>query len=132
MTGIAQARGLGVLGVRVYVRDEFLAAMEQDLDQVFIGQDGQEFAEDQNSVTYTHATGEVENYPVLFDNPFATANVNSEAVFSSIKPQIIIQETKLVRPLKKNDRIVVRGNAYFVEDHHSDGVGLTTIFLRRK
>ena len=123
---------VGVPSIQTYTRDTFLGILEEDLDMVFIGSDGQEFAEDQNTVIYTHSTGEVKNYPVLFDNPYASQKVNSEASFTGINPQFMIQETKLVRKVKTDDRVSIRGVLYYVKDYHSDGVGLTTIFLRRK
>jgi len=122
----------GTPSALLYKRDEFLNYLETDLDQVFLGSGGQEFAEDQNTVEYIHTTGEVENYPVIFDNPTIGQKVNPEAIFEAIKPQILVQETKLARAIKKGDKVRVRAVWYYVEDYHSDGVGLTSIFIRRK
>jgi len=118
--------------MRTYIRDEFLHILEEDLDQVFIQSDGKEFAENQTTVIYYHATGEVENYPVLFDNPSTSGDTLAEADFTLIQPQIQIQETKLQRPVQKKDQVLVRGKKYFVENFVSDGVGVSTLFLRLK
>lgn len=130
--GIVVDTTVGAPSIETYTRDTFLDILEEDIDMVFIGQNGREFAENQNTVEYTHATGEVENYPVIFDNPYASQKVNSETNYTGINPQFMIQETKLVRNPKTDDRVTVRGVLYYVKDYHSDGVGITTIYLRRK
>jgi len=129
--GIARTRETGIPTITLFVRDDFAAQLETDMDQVFIQAAGVDFAEN-GEMQYTHRTGEERNYPVIFDNSHASANVRTSAEFSSIRPQVQIQETKLARPIQHDDKAVIRGITYKVEDFVSDGVGVTTIFLRLK
>lgn len=132
VSGTTAQQATGALGVTVYTRDIFAQILEQDLDQVFIGSSGQEFAEDESTIIYTHATGEVENYPAIYESPHSSQGVNSEAEFNGLKPSITLQDSKLVRAINKGDRVQVQGIKYYIENYITDGVGVTTIYLRRK
>ena len=130
--GIPAGTVVGVPALKVYKRDEFLSILEGDIDQVFIGPDGQDFAEDQETVIYKHGTGEIENYAVIFDNPYASQKVNSEAGYTGVNPQVMLQESKLVRKVRTDDVVTVRGVNYYVKDYQSDGVGVVTLYLRTR
>lgn len=128
-TGTARSRGNGSPTITVFQESDFQRMLDDDLDGVFIPEDSEDFAIE---VPYTHAAGETETYQVIFDDPGVSPSVRLDADFRTIQPQIRIAEHRLKRPVKKDDRVRVKGNLYFVEDYESDGVGVTTIFLRIK
>lgn len=130
--GINRGGAVGTPFVVTYQRDEFLDMLEDDLETVFMGPDGQDFAENQSTVKYLHRGDKVAvNYSVIFDDPHTSQNVGAMAEFNSLKPQFMIQQTKLKKPISKNDMVTVRGVKYKVDDYQADGVGVMTLFLRR-
>ena len=131
-TGIPAERALGTPAVLYFIRTEFQSIMEQDMEMAMFGTDGQDFAEKQNTVIYTHVSGEIGNYSVIFDKAYASQGFQSDTEFNGLKPQFMVQETKLLRSVQHKDTVSIRGNIYNVEDYHSDGVGVTTVYLRLK
>lgn len=98
-----------------------------DLADVFFNND--EFAV---SIAYYHSTLDSwSTYQVLFDNPYASVRV-AEGEFNSLRPQFQVSEAALVHPILKQDRCTFRGRTYYVEDFESDGVGVTTVYMRLK
>lgn len=130
--GTTGARGQGVPVVSLYVLDKFGASLRKDLDKVFFPENGQDFTDDHNTVTYTHYTGEVGNYPLIVDNPTTTQNLNAQAEIINRKPQFRMAEHRLLRPMKKGDKVILRGVLYYVDVVENDGVGVVTAYLRRK
>ena len=128
-TGTARTRGAGSPTIKVYIRDELLDLLEDDINDVFIQPSEGDFAID---VAYTHVTGETAVLTGIFDDPHTNVNLQSDAEFNTIKPQIRIQESKLLREIKKDDTLEVKGNLYFVENYIGDGVGIIRLFLRKK
>ena len=133
MVGIYREGVVGTPSLAYYTRDTFLDCLEDDLDKVFFGSEGQDFTEDDRTIKYYHSGIQLEtSYPVIFDNPSTSQKVNLSADFNGLKPQIQLQESKLKAIVRKNDTITVRGIPYHVEEYTGDGVGVITIFLRRK
>ena len=129
-TGTARTRGTGSPTINTYVRDEFLDMLQDDITDVFIQPDNGDFA---ITVSYKHRDESAPvNYPAIFDNPNTSVNVQTDADFNSLKPQLMIKESELKRAIKKDDTVEVKGNIYFVENYISDGVGVTTVYLRHK
>lgn len=132
VTGIIRRGTTGAPFIESYTRDTFLGMLESDLENVFFGSNGQDFTEHQNTVKYTHTVARITtNYPVIFDNPHTSQNVQASAEFNGLKPQIRLQETKLLQPINRADTVVIRGVKYTVENYMGDGVGVITLYLRR-
>lgn len=128
-TGSARTRGSGIPTIRTFKRDTFATCLEDDLNSVFFGPDGQEFAE---SVVYTHTNGNVETYSIIYDDPTRNVGFQSSAELVVEVPQFMMQTTDLKSPIQKKDRVLLRGKDYFIEDYEDNGVGVTTVFLRNK
>lgn len=126
-TGTARARGKGSPTITVFVKSDFEKMLEADLEDVFISPDNEEF---NTPAVYQHTTGENRTYTVIFDNPGASVSVRVDAEFNTLRPHFKIQETKLARPIKKEDRVLIKGIKYHVDIFKSDGVGVTTAYLR--
>lgn len=104
------------------------SVMETDLQNVFFN--GSDFNE---SARVYHATlGAWYSYSVDFDDPSTTIDFGADANLSDLKPQIMIPNYALKAKFSKQDKITVRGTQYLVEDVNNDGVGVTTVFLRRR
>ena len=110
------------------MRNEFQELIyNTDLADVFINLD--EFAE---TISYTHSgTGEVTNYGVLFDDPSTSVKIGQAPDVRSLQPQFMISEAALLYRILKRDRCTIREIEYGIENFESDGVGVTTVFLRR-
>ena len=105
-----------------------LSVMETDLQNVFFN--GSDFNE---SVRIYHATiGTWQTYSIDFDDPSTTIDFGADADLSDLKPQIMIPNYALKAKITKADKIIVRGTQYTVEDVNNDGVGVTTVFMRRR
>ena len=101
----------------------------EDLDNVFMNLE--EFG---ISINYYHSSiNQWVSYPVLYDDPFASMNLGSEGgEFNSIRPQFQVSEARLAHRILKKDKCIINGIIYLVEDFQSDGVGVTTVYLRVK
>jgi hypothetical protein len=80
---------------------------------------------------YFSALGKWKNYDLIWDDPHASVAVG-ENEFNTLRPQFQIPEYDLLHPIQKNDRCIVKGKEYRVDDYMSDGVGVTTVYLRLK
>ena len=99
-----------------------------DLDEVFMNLE--EFAIE---ISYWHSSlDEWVSYPVLFDDPHASVSLGAEGEFNTRRPQFQISEARLKQRILKKDRCSINGVEYRIEDYVSDGVGVTTVFLRKK
>jgi len=118
---------VGVLAASIPTVNAFQNLLYKvDLENVFMNSD--EFAE---PISYIHSsTGEVTTYAVLFDDPQTSVKLGSGPNFNGLRPQFMISEAELSHRILKRDRCTVRGVDYGIEDFESDGVGVTTVFLR--
>lgn len=105
-----------------------LSVMETDLQNVFFA--GTDFNE--SARIYHSAIAMWHLYDVCFDDPSTTIDFGADADVSDLKPQIMIPNYALKAKISKDDKITVRGVQYIVEDVNNDGVGVTTIFMRRR
>ncbi len=128
VTGIIVTPLVGVIAAIASTVNEFQKLLYRtDLANVFMN--SEEFA---ISISYTHSsTGEIANYDVVYDDPSTSVKVGQGPAFKSLQPQFMISEAELSHPILKRDTCVVNGIDYGIEDFDSDGVGVTTVFLRR-
>ena len=99
-----------------------------DLNNVFMNTN--EFA---ISISYWHSSLDTwATYSVIYDDPYASMSMGAEGEFNSTRPQFQVSEEQLSQRILKKDRCVINGVAYLVEDFHSDGVGVTTVYVRVK
>lgn len=89
-----------------------------------------EFAE--SGMVYHSVPGVWRTYSVLFDDPKTTLKFGGDADVTELRPQIQIADSALLYPVQRADRVTVRGVSYVVEDVDADGVGVSTLFLRRR
>lgn len=135
LVGITGDRAVGGVVSETTELNLFLQELSYDLDHVFFATDeeGNQPIEFSTFMQYTHTTGEIlDRIPCHFDDPQTAMSFKSEAEFNTIKPHVRFNQAKLKRVVKKNDRVRVNGQVYYAEEHHSDGVGVMTIYLRRK
>lgn len=127
--GILVTASLGEAATSQTVVNDFQRLLYfTDLDDVFMNLE--EFA---ISVNYYHSSlGVWVSYPVMFDDPHASINIGGENEFNTIRPQFQISEARLKHRILKKDRCKINGIEYRVEDFISDGVGISTIYLRMK
>lgn len=125
--GLVVTPAVGTIYIVVPVVNDFLnIIMRDDLANVFMNTS--EFAE---PVLYFHSSLGIDvTYNVIYDDPHDDVALTGPASFSSIKPQFQVTESVLEHRLLKNDRCEVRGKTYLVDEVVSDGVGVTTVFLR--
>jgi len=84
-------------------------------------------------INYYHSSLDTwQAYDVLYDDPQASVNLAGPANFNTTRPQFQIQESALRHRILKEDRCLVKGKYYSVEDFISDGVGVTTVYLRAR
>jgi len=128
VVGITIAPSVGVIAGIVPTVNEFQKLLyTTDLANVFMDSDA--FAE---PLLYIHSsTGEVVNYSVLFDDPSTSVKTGMAPAFKSLRIQFMISEAVLLHSILKHDKCTMRGIDYGIEDFESDGVGVTTVFLRR-
>ena len=105
-----------------------LSVMETDLQNVFFN--GSDFNE--SCRVYHTLLGTWETYNVDFDDPSTTIDFGSDADVSDLKPQVMIPNYALLAKIDKSDYFTIRGTQYTVENINNDGVGVTTVFLRRR
>lgn len=124
---ISVSPSVGVISATVIVVNDFQALLFQtDLSDVFMN--ANEFGE---NIVYTHSSLDVAKpYSVIYDDPHTSVKLG-DAGFNSLRPQFQISEAVLTHRILKADTCVVRGIEYVVEDSISDGVGVTTVYLRR-
>lgn len=102
------------------------AVFRDDLEGVFFN--SAEFAV---SASYYHSSADITQiYRVLFDDPHASVKLG-EGEFNSLRPQFQISEAAMRHRVLKSDRVTIKGKRYRVEDYASDGVGVTTVYLRQ-
>jgi|LSQX01.2.fsa_nt_gb hypothetical protein len=124
ITGVYQPYFTGLVTVGLENLPPFVhKILHTDLNAIFFTH----FAE---TAQYSHAGETPESYQVLFDDPQTDVSVGREADYTSTRPQIQIAERVLTRAIKKQDKVRIRGKAYFVEEYASDGHGVVTAFLR--
>jgi len=78
------------------------------------------------------AGGEWRTYNVIFDDPHSMNKIGDEMEFSTLKPQFMISDAELAMRILKTDRFRVNGIEYRCEDAITDGVGVTTVYMRVK
>lgn len=105
-----------------------LSVMETDLQNVFFN--GLDFNE--TIRIYHTALGSWQTYSVNFDDPSTTVDFGADADLSDLKPQFMIPNYVLKAKISKADKYTVRGAQYVTEDINNDGVGVTTVFMRRR
>lgn len=99
-----------------------------DLDNVFMNVE--EFG---ITISYYHSSlDRWVDYPVIFDDPYASQNMGAENEFNSIRPQFQVSEARLEHRILKKDKCIINGINYLIEDFQSDGVGVTTVYMRVK
>lgn len=127
MVGLSANEAVGIVTAVHEVRTDFFAQIyDTDIDSVFFNT--AEFGE---TVSYYHSSiGVWETYKDLFDNPDTSLKFGPTANFKSIKPQVQLQESRLKHGILKQDKIVSRGIMYHVENFISDGVGISTVYMR--
>ena len=123
---LANTSYFGVVSCHVVSRSSFHSMLEDDLEAVFFN--NSEFAE---TALYTHKTGEIENYSVIFNDPFAGINLDPQAQVSSRNVVIKIQEKKIKRYPTSGDTLLFRGIKYKIDDFRPDGVGVIELYLDR-
>jgi hypothetical protein len=96
-----------------------------DLDNVFFN--AGEFAE---LVQYYHLSGPAQQYSGIFDDP-TTYSTPGEIPAIVAKPQVQLNQQKMVAAVRKGDRLTVRGTSWSVLDFSQDGVGVLTLYLER-
>lgn len=104
----------------------FQTVYRDDLANVFFNL--QEFAE--TGMIYHTDLAAWFTYSVLFDDPKTSMRFGTDADVTELKPQVMVATRALKAPIQKTDRVIVRGVRYQIEDIDSDGVGVTSIFLR--
>lgn len=127
VTGITITPSVGVIAAVAQTVNEFQNLLYNlDLENVFMNTD--EFAD---AISYIHSsTGDTVSYSVLFDDPSTSVKLGAGPNFNSFRPQFMISEADLLHRILKRDKCTVRGIEYGIEDFESDGVGVTTVFLR--
>jgi hypothetical protein len=115
--------------VTIPIVNDFQDALYRtDLENVFFNTD--EFAE---TVSYYHSyLGTWHSYAIIWDDPGASADLVGDTEFNTLRPQFQISESVLAHRILKQDKMRRRGKTYIVEDFVSDGVGVTTVYLRIK
>jgi len=129
MIGLSRMRGIGTpAAYHVELTPFFQKVYRDDLANVFFN--SAQFAE---KAVYTHSTlGIAVTYDVIYDDPTTSINLGVDAGFNSLRPQFQIPEYVLKHPVQKDDFVFVRGKKFFIDEFVSDGVGVTTCFLRFK
>ena len=128
---VSSASQVYVPGVNVPTVSDFETQLyNADLEEVFFNQD--EFASKTKVLYYHSSLGVWETYADIFDDPHTSNQLPGDAEFSTLRPQIQLIESKLKHRILKQDRCLRRGRNYFVDDFESDGVGVTTVYLRLK
>jgi len=127
ITGIYRPAVPGLAVSVITPLNPLFVIMEEDLENTFFND--QEFAEDAN---YTHKTGNVTVYKCLYDDPTTNISASSDVEVTLLRPQVMVREKQLQKPVSKGDRLTVRGIRYAVDDYISNGVGILTIFLVKK
>lgn len=126
-TGIDRAPMIGVLGVVHIPRSAFFGLLEQDLAGVFFND--YEFSE---PVSFEVA-GDSFSCRAIYDDPKASMGFGAESEYNSIRPQVMVRESQLVRrPTARNSFVTLRGVRYLIDDVLPDGVGVVTIYLKRR
>lgn len=104
------------------------AVYSSDLSSVFFNLS--EFAE--AAMIYHSVIGAWRSYSVLFDDPKTTMRFGGNVEVTELRPQVMIADAMLAAAVSKADRVLVRGVTYLVEDVDADGVGVTTLYLKRR
>jgi len=126
--GYVRTRGLGTPSALLIGRTDFFEQLETDIDDVFFDQ--AEFGE---TLSYYHTTlSKWETYKTLFDDPHVSMQSGADAEFNTLRPQAQMQESKLIHPIQKSDKVIMRGVRYSIDDFISDGVGITTIYMHKQ
>lgn len=127
--GIIAEPEVGIPSVETPVVSEFEQIIyHDDLENVFFNVE--EFA---MTISYYHSSlDEWVEYSVIYDDPHASVSLGTAVTFNSLRPQFQISEAELLHPVLKNDRCIVKGKRYRIDDFMSDGVGVTTVYLRIK
>lgn len=106
----------------------FATVYNSDLASVFFSLS--EFAE--SAMIYHSVSRTWSTYSVLFDDPKTSLKFGGDMGVTELRPQIQVAEMALLYPVQKADRVMIRGVSYVVEDIDADGVGVVTVFLRRR
>lgn len=127
--GLAASRGVGTVAGRLLTDSDFFRAIyNTDIANVFFNT----FEFGEICSVYHSTKGQWINYETLYDDPHISGSVMSEADFNTFRPQVQLREGGLLQPIQKTDRVKVRGVVHIVDDVVSDGVGVSTVYLRVK
>ena len=128
-TTISRPASVGVAYASQQQFNDFLnTVMYDDMQNVFFA--NSEFRE--SCLVYHSLLETWVTYNVMFDDPSTTIDFGSDADLSDLKPQVMISTFELSAKINKDDKVKIRGTQYIVEDVNNDGVGVTTVFLRRR
>ena len=67
---------------------------------------------------------------VIYDDPHTSVNIGAGMEFNTLRPQFQVPESSLAHRVLKKDKCILKGVEYRIDDFISDGVGVTTVFLR--
>lgn len=127
-SGVSRPRQVGSITTTTYKPEGFQACLEDHLSGVFFNT--KHFA---MVAQYTHiGDQEPETYDVIFDDPNEDVGVGLSADFDGLQPQFKIKKSEWKQKPRKEDKVNIKGIVYFVNKVDPDGVGVDTVFLRRK
>lgn len=120
---------VGTAAVQQVGRSEFFEQVYRaDLSSVFFNLS--EFSE---AVMIRHSqSGEWRTYSAIFDDPTVNTRVVGDFETIDVKPQFMVAEGALLFPIGKEDRVMIRGKNYLVDDVQSDGVGVVTVMVKKR
>jgi hypothetical protein len=123
---ITNPAGVSVTDVTQTEKTEFEKILDDDIDNAYLN--NTEFAK---SIKYFHeGLQEWHVYNVIFDDPHASVALGSGEEFNSLRPQFLVAQKDLETRIFKNDRCIISGTEYIVDDYVADGVGVMTVYLR--
>jgi hypothetical protein len=126
LAGIPNEPVLGTAELASAVQNDFQELLYvSDMADVFFNPDT-----DVITVSYYHSSLRTwKPYSVIYDDPHVSANVGG-AEFNTLRPQFQITESILAHRVLKKDKCIIKGTTYYVDDFISDGVGVTTVYVR--
>jgi hypothetical protein len=127
LSGIVDLPSVGTAEVLSIALNDFQQLLYvDDMAGVFFNEDT-----DTISINYYHSSlGRWVPYTVIYDDPHTSANIGAGYEFNTLRPQFQVPESILSHRILKKDRCVLKGVEYRIDDFISDGVGITTVYLR--
>ena len=129
VSGIVATPTVGVVSAQSTVLNDFQQLLYvNDLNSVFFNT-----AEFAITISYYHSSlSEWTNYQAIFDDPHTSFSMGANVDFNTLRPQLQLYESALKHRILKRDLCIVNSVQYHIDDFVSDGVGVTTCFLRIK